>query len=147
MGVSLYVICYFSLVALNILSVFNLCKFDQCVSWCVPPCIYPAWDSELPGLGWLFTFPCLGSFQLLPLQIFSQVLSSPSGTPLMRMLVRLMSSQGSLRLSSFLFILFSIFSSVAVISIILSSRSFIHASASVILLWIPSRVLFISACS
>ena len=45
MGVSLYVICYFSLVALNILSVFNLCQFDYCVSWCVPPRVYPAWDS------------------------------------------------------------------------------------------------------
>ena len=31
--------------------------------------------SALPGLDWLFPFPCLGSFQLSSLQIFSQVLS------------------------------------------------------------------------
>ena len=30
--------------------------------------------SVIPGLGWLFSFPCQGSFQLLSLQIFSQVL-------------------------------------------------------------------------
>ena len=43
-----------------------------------------------------------------------------------------------------IYFLFSMFCSVAVISTILSSRSFICASASVILLWIPSGVLFIS---
>ena len=47
-------------------------------------------------------------------------------------------AQSSLRLSSFLFILFSIFCSVAVISTILSSRSFIHSSALVILLLTPT---------
>ena len=57
-----------------------------------------------------------------------------------------MLSQWSLRLSSFLFTLFSVFCSVAVISIILSSRSVFHYSASVILLWILSGVLFISIC-
>ena len=49
-GVSLYVICCFSPVAFNILSVFNFCQFDY-VSWCVPPWVYPSWDSVLPGLG------------------------------------------------------------------------------------------------
>ena len=43
-----------------------------------------------------------------------------------------------LRLSSFSFILFPIFCSAAVISTILSSRSLICSSASVILLLIPS---------
>ena len=71
---------------------------------------------------------------------------SPSGIPIMQLLVCLMLSQRSLRLSSFLFILFSIFCSVAGISTILSSRSFICSSASVILLWIPYSVLFIFAC-
>ena len=46
MGVPSYVICHFSLVAFNVLSlVFN---FRQCVyyvSWCVPPWVYPVWDS------------------------------------------------------------------------------------------------------
>ena len=52
-----------------------------------------------------------------------------------------MLSQRSLRLYSFLFILFSIFCSVVVISTIQSSRSFIHSSASVILLFIPSSII------
>ena len=64
----------------------------------------------------------------------------------MWMLMHLMLSQRSLRLSSFLFILYPIFCSEAVISTILSSMSFTHASASVILLWIPVSVLFISLC-
>ena len=55
-----------------------------------------------------------------------------------------MLSQRSLRLSSFLFTLFSLFCSMAVISTILSSRSLICSSASVILLLIPSSVFFIS---
>ena len=53
-------------------------------------------------------------------------------------------SQRSLRLSSILFILFALVYSVAVISTILSSRSLIRSSASVILLLIPSREFFIS---
>ena len=54
------------------------------------------------------------------------------------MLVRLILSQRALRLSSFFFfsILFPRFCFVAVISTILSSRSFIHFSASVVLLLI-----------
>ena len=63
------------------------------------------------------------------------------GPPRRQILLCLMFSQRSLRLPSFLFLLFSIFCSAAVISTILSSRSFIHSSASVILLWIPSSVL------
>ena len=46
--------------------------------------------------------------------------------------------------SSFLFILFSLFYSTAVISTIISSRSHFHSSASVILLLIPGSVFFIS---
>ena len=55
-------------------------------------------------------------------------------------------SQRSLRLSSFLFILFSTFCFAAVISTILSSESLIRSFASVILLLIPSSILFISVC-
>ena len=54
-----------------------------------------------------------------------------------------MLSQRSLRLSSVLFILFSLFCSAVVISTILSSRSLIRSSASVILLLITSRVFLI----
>ena len=64
-----------------------------------------------------------------------------------------MLSQKSLRLSSILFIVFALFCSVVVSSTILSSRSLIHSSASVILQLIPSRefvisffVLFINVC-
>ena len=64
-----------------------------------------------------------------------------------------MLSQRSLRLSSIIFILFSLFCFAVVISTILSSRSLIRSSASVIRLLIPSRefvisfiVLFITVC-
>ena len=60
------------------------------------------------------------------------------------MLVHLMLSQRCLRLSSIPFILFSLFCSVVVIYTILSSRSLILSSASVILLLIPSREFLIS---
>ena len=67
--------------------------------------------SVFPGLGWLFLFPCSGIFQLLFLPIFSHVLSLSLlllGPPIMSMLVCLMLSQRSLRLSfhSFFYILF-----------------------------------------
>ena len=52
--------------------------------------------------------------------------------------------QRSLRLSSILFILFSLFCSAVVISTLLSSTSLIRSSASVILLLIPSRQFLIS---
>ena len=55
-----------------------------------------------------------------------------------------MLSQRSLKLSSFLFILYSVLCSAVVISSILSSSSLIHSSGSVILLLIPSSVFFIS---
>ena len=97
---------------------------------------------------WLtISFPMFGKFSaIISSNIFSGrfSLSCLSGTPRMRMFVCLMLSQRSLMLSSFLFILFSIFWSAALISTFLFSRSIIHSSASVILLLIPSIVLFIS---
>ena len=50
----------------------------------------------------------------------------------------------SLKLSSFLLILFSLFCSMEVISTTLSSSLLIHSSASVILVLIPFSVFFIS---
>ena len=41
MGFPLYVTCFFSLAAFNILLVFSLCQFDQYVSWCISPWVYP----------------------------------------------------------------------------------------------------------
>ena len=62
----------------------------------------------------------------------------------MWMLVHLMLSQRSIRLSSLKKIFFSIFYSVAVVSTFLSSRSLTCFSTSVILLLILSSALFIS---
>ena len=99
---------------------------------------------------WLtISFPMLRKFSaIISSNIFSGPfsLSPPPGTPIMWMLVLLMLPQRSLRQSAFLFILFSIFCSGAVVYTILSFRSFTH-SASVILLSIPSSVLFISVGS
>ena len=68
----------------------------------------------------------------------------PSGAPKMQRFIHSILSQRSLRLSLFLFILFSVSCFVAMISAIQSSRSFIRSSASVTLLLILSTVLFIS---
>jgi len=80
------------------------------------------------GLCWVFQISKLPSF---------------SGTPIIWMLVHLILSHMSLRVSSVLFIIFTLFCSSESISTILSSSSLIHSSASDILLLIPSRVLFI----
>ena len=80
----------------------------------------------------------------LPECILTAFLLSSSATPMIRMLGHLTLSQRSLRLSSFLLILFSFFLSASLISTILSSTSLILSSASVILLLVPSGVLLIS---
>ena len=97
---------------------------------------------------WLtISFSRLGKFSTI---ISSKIFSYPffffssSGTPIIQMLVCLILSQRSLRQSSILFILFTLFCSSEVISTILSSSSLIHSSASDILLLIPSRVFLIS---
>ena len=95
---------------------------------------------------WLTVFfPILGKFStIISSNIFWDPFfsSSSSGTLIIHMLVHLMLSQRSLRLSSILFIFFSLFCSVVVIPTILSSRSLIRPSASGILLLIPSREFF-----
>ena len=68
---------------------------------------------------------------------------SSSGMPIFQMLVCLILFQRSLRLSSVLFILFSLFCSSADMSTILSSSSLIHSSPSDSLILIPSRVFLI----
>ena len=116
------------------------------MSWCVSPWIYPVWDS-LCFLDLIISFPILGKFStIISSHIFSVpfFFSSSSGTPIIQILVHLMLSQRSLRLSSILFILFSLFCSVVVIPTLLSSRSLTRSFASVILLLIPSREFLIS---
>ena len=91
--------------------------------------IYPEWGS-LCYLDLTISFPILGKFStIISSNIFSApfFFSSSSEIPIIQMLVHLMFSQTSLRLSSILFILFSLFCSAVVISTILSSRSLIRS--------------------
>ena len=134
--------CHFPFVQYFIY-VFNDCYVSQYI----PPWVYPAWDSVLPGLCWLFLFPCLGNFQLLAPQIFSQVLSLFSfWTLIMQILVHLVLLQRSVRLSSFLFILLFLF----FFFFLFRGSGFHHSvfsvtypfSASVVLLLILSSVFF-----
>ena len=117
------------------------------MSWHVSPWIYSVWDS-LCFLDLIDCFlPILGKFSTITSSnIFSVpfFFSSSSGTPMIQMLVCLVLSQRSLRLSSILFILFPLFCSAVVISAILSSGLLICSSVSVILLLIPSREFLIS---
>ena len=115
---------------------------------------YPVWDSFCL-LELTISFSMLGKFSTI---ISSNISSYPfffssSGTPGIQKLVHLIWSQRSLRLSSVLFILSTLFCSSEVISTILSSSSLICYSASDIVLLIPSRVfsisvivLFVSVC-
>ena len=89
------------------------------------------------------SFPMLGKFSAI-IQLFSLALSlsSPSGTPILWMLVHLTLSQSHLRLFSFLFNLFSLFCSSSVISTSLFSTLLICSSASCILLFVASNEFF-----
>ena len=117
------------------------------MSWGVSPCVYPVWDSLgfldlgdyfLPPFRELFNYYLLKYFLIVFLFVFFFWDSYDSNVWAITV------SQWSLRLSSFLFILFSFFLSTSFISTILSSTSLILSSASVILLLVPSRVLLIS---
>lgn len=140
----MYVICFFSLVVFNIFS-FSLILVSLttlCLSIFLLELILYG-TLHLLELG-DFLFLHEGNIRLLSLQIFSQVLSSPSGIRIMLMFMHLPLSQRSAKLSTFLFILFSLLCSTAVISTTLSSSSLISSSASVILQLIPSNIFFIS---
>ena len=130
MGIPLCVICCFSLAAFNSCSLclifVNL--INMCL-WGVSPWVYSVWDS----LGFLdfgdyfllhfrevFNYYLLKYFLVVFLFVFL------SGTPMVQMLRHLTLSQRSLRLSSFLLILF--FHFALFISTILSSTSHILVS-------------------
>ena len=143
MGVPLYVICCFSFPAFNIFSLYLI--FDSLINMCLGMFLlgFILYGTLCSSWTWLtISFHILGKFSTI---IYSNIFSVPffssssSGTPIIRMLVCLMLSQRSLRLSSILFILFSLFCSAVFIYSILSSRSLIRSSASVILLLILSR--------
>ena len=98
-------------------------------------------------LNLIISFSMLGKFStIISSKFFSYpcFFSSSSGTPIIQMLVHLILSQMSLKLSSVIFLLYTLFCSSEVISIILSSSSLICSSASGILLLIPCRVFLIS---
>ena len=150
MGVPLYAICYFSLVTFNILSL-SLIFVSLITMWL---CVFLRFIR--PGTfcaSWIeltTSFPMFGKFSsIFSLNIFSGPfsLSSPSGTPIVRVLVCLMLSQRSLRLSYFLFILF--------FYILFCSSGFHHSVLQVIYPFFclsysaidSFYILFISVCS
>ena len=157
MGFPLYVTCCYSLDAFNILSLFLI--FVSLISMCLGifllrfilyGTLCASWN------WWNISFSMLGNFSTIissKIFVFTFFLFSSFGNPVTQMLVHLILSQTSLRLSSVLFILLTLFFSSKVISTILSSSSLIYSYASDILLLIPSRVflilvivLFVSVC-
>ena len=111
MGIPLCVICCFSLAAINICSLclifvnlINMCLGVFCLGFILFQTLWISWT-------WMvISFPILGKFStIISSSIFSWpfFLSSSSGTLMIQMFRQLTLSQRSLRLSSFLLILFS----------------------------------------
>ena len=147
MGCPLYVTCHFSLAAFNILS---LCFFSVSLTGFYLVLFllrFILYRTLCASWTWLtLSFSMLVKFSTI---ISSKIISYPfffssSGTPIIQVLVHMILSQKSRKLSSVLFILFTLFCSSEVISTILSSNSLIRSSASDTLLLIPSRVFLIS---
>ena len=157
MGIPFCVICCFSLVAFNIFSLYLI--FDSFVNMCLGVCLlgFILYGTLYASWSWVtISFPMLGTFSTI---ISSNIFSDPF------FFLFSFWDPYNLNVGAFilvpevsetvcnLFILFSLFSSAVVIYTILSSRSLIHSSASVILLLITSReflisfiVLFIIVC-
>ena len=121
MGIPLCVICCFSLAAFNICSLclifvnlINMCLGVFHLGFILFGTLWVSWTLVI------ISFPILGKFSTIISSIFSWsfFLSSSSGTPMIRMLGHLTLSLRSLRLSSFLLILFS-FSSLLHLFLIL----------------------------
>ena len=114
MGIPLCIICCFSLAAFNICSLclifvnlINMCLVVFHLGFILFGALWVSWT-------WVaISFPILGNFSTIISSIFSWpfFLSSFSRTPMIQMLGHLTLSQRSLRLSSFLLILF-LFSSL-----------------------------------
>ena len=114
------------------------------MSWCVSSWVYPVWDS-------LCLLDFIGYFRFHVGEIFNSNLFKNFLIPFLSLFFFWDPynsnvgdwSQRSLKLSSVLFILFTLFCFSEVISTILSSSSLIHCAADILLL-IPSRVFLIS---
>jgi len=150
MGIPLY-ICWFSLVAFNFLSLslifvslIAVCLGVSFLGFILPGtlCFLDLVDYLLSHVREVFGCYFLKYF----LRSFLSFFWDPYNVNLGTFNVGLRSLSGCLHFFFFSFF-FSIFCSAAVISTILSSKSLIHSSVSVILLLIPSSVLFISVCS
>ena len=115
MGIPLCVICCFSPAAFNIcflclifVNLINMCLVFH-LGFILFGTLWVSWTSVA------ISFPILGKFSTnISSSIFSWpfFLSSSSGTPMIQMLGHLTLSQRSLRLSSFLLIIFFLFSSL-----------------------------------
>ena len=147
MGIPLCVSFCFSRAAFNVcplclifVHLINMCLGVFCLGFILFGTLWVSWN-------WvIISSPILGKFStVISSSIFSWsfFLSSSSGTPMIRMLGHLTLSWRSLRLS-FLLIHFSFFLSDSFISTIISFNSLILSSASVILLFVASRVFLIS---
>ena len=116
MGIPLYVICCFSLAAFNIFSLYLI--FDSLINMCLGVFLLGFILYGTLCTSWTqltISFPMLGKFStIISSNIFSDHIffSSSSGTPIIRMLVHLMFSQWSLRLSLILFIFFFLYSAL-----------------------------------
>ena len=113
MGIPLCVICCFSFAAFNIcflclifINLINMCLVMFHLRFILFGTLWVSWICVT------ISFPILGKFSaIISSSIFSWpfFLSSSSGTPMIRMLGCLTLSQRSLRLCSFLLILFSFY--------------------------------------
>ena len=148
MGIPLCVICWFSLAAFNI---FSLCLiFISSVNMCLGlfhlgftlfGTLWVSWT------WWAISFPILGkSSTIISSSIYSCpfFLSTSSGTPMIQMLRCTTLSQRSLRLSSFLLIIFSFSSLLHLFPPFYLLPHLSLSSVSLILLMVPSRVFLIS---
>ena len=150
MGVPLYVICHFSCVAFSILSLSLI--FVSLIIMCPGVFLlgFILFGTLCASRTWLtISFAMFRKFlAITSSNIFSPPfsLSSPSGTPIMQMFTQLTFSKRSLRGLHF----FSFFFLYSVLRQgfppFCLPGHLIHSSASVILLLIPSNVLFISVC-
>ena len=141
MGIPLCVICCFSLAAFNIcslrlifVSLINMCLMVFCLGFVLFGTLWVSWT-------WVaISFAILGKFSIIiSSSIFSWpfFLSSSSGTPMIQMLGCFTLSQKSLRLSSFILILFSFFLSASFICTIPSSTSITLSLPQLFYCWLP----------